>query len=308
MIGEYMKSGNELNAMEREMVLQYIKNQDAQITVNLETPPCEEIVCNEAIFPVGIPTEKLSVYPNGAFVFDYSVRAIEPFVDKNVRVQFYYNHLGMYFISKLVKTVEGYAVIVPPKLHKMGDVKSYSKDNFTATISYTVQGEKDMQVLCVPDKNYDLFSKPKWKNVESYLQSAMQQYYERFVYDLSPSETDDISYLISVCRYITKPVEIEPVEGTAKPFSIIYIDTNRIVLACTGEPALPLKNSSEYKLNLQFEIFATDFFKRSIETNLEITDIYSGKNKQRCFVCKISNLQSEDERFIFEKFSGKKTA
>ena len=184
-------NSDELNEMERNMVIQYVKTQDAQMTVILEKDAFKEDGQEGPVFPVGIPNEKLSVYPNGVFVFDYSVRAMEPFVDKNVRVQFYYNHLGLHFVSRLQRTQQGYAVIVPLKLRRIGEVRSWSRDDFSAIISYTVKGRQTVSLPCQPDKGFDLFTKPSWNSVEPYMQSAVQQYYERFAYDLSPRKGEE---------------------------------------------------------------------------------------------------------------------
>lgn len=300
-------NGDELNDMERNMVIQYVKTQDAQMTVTLEKDALGDGGPDDPVFPVGIPNEKLSVYPNGVFVFDYSIRAIEPFVDKNVRVQFYYNHLGLHFVSRLQRTQQGYAVIIPLKLRRIGEVRSWSRDDFTAVISYSVNGRQAVELPCLPDKEFNLFEKPSWKSVEPYMQSAVQQYYERFAYDLSPKEGDDISYLISACRYITRPQETEAVEGTAKPYDIIYLDSDRILLGTRGGgEASPLRISSAYRIGLEFGVFANDFFKRVIRADITVSDIYSGKEGQRCFSCQFSEMKAEDERFLYEKFSGQK--
>ncbi len=302
-----MNAGNELNAMERNMVLQYVKTQDAQMTLALEQAPFQKDGGpSDLVFPVGIPNEKLSVFPNGVFVFDYSIRAIEAFVDKNVRVQFYYNHLGLQFVSRLQKTQQGYAVVVPLQLKRIGEIRSYSKDDFTGVISYIVKGQKSVELPCLPNREFDLFSKPNWKLVEPYLQSTVQQYYERFAYDLGASGNEDISYLISVCRYISRPQETEAVEGTAKPYDIIFIDSKKIILGSKDGEASPLQLSSSYQMKLEFGVFATDFFKRNIRSDVTISDLYSGKFGQRCFVCNFSNMKEEDIRFLFEKFSGQK--
>ncbi len=302
-----MNAGDELNAMERNMVLQYVKTQDAQMTVALEQADFQqEQGTGKSVFPVGIPDEQLSVFPNGVFVFDYAIRALEAFVDKNVRVQFYYNHIGLHFVSRLQRTQQGYAVIVPLKLMRIGEVRSYSRDDFSAVISYAVKGQKSVDLPCLPDRDFDLFSKPSWKSVEPYLQSAVQQYYERFAYDLGATGQEDLTFLIPVCRYISRPQETEAVEGRANPYDIIYIDHSRIIFGTKSGETSPLKVSAAYTVKLEFGIFATEFFKRTIRSGVTVSDLYAGKDGQRCFVCAFSGMKTEDTRFIYEKFSGKK--
>lgn len=298
-----MSAAGELNEMERNMVLQYVKTQDPQMTVALESGGTDDGAGPS--FPIGIPNEKLSVYPNGVFVFDYSIRAMEPLVEKNVRVQFYYNHVGLNFVSRVQRTQQGYAVIVPLKLQRIGEIRSYSRDDFKAVLYYAVKGQKSVELPCLPNREFDLFSRPSWKSVEPYVQSSVQQYYERFSYDLGKRD-EDVSYLISVCRYITKPQETEAVEGTAKPYDIIYIDTARIILGCRNGDSSPLKLSSGYGIRLEFGVFATDFFKRIIRVDVSVSDIFSGKNGQKCFSCGFTGMKAEDERFLYEKFSGQK--
>ncbi|MBP5157489.1 MAG: hypothetical protein ILP18_06435 [Treponema sp.] len=298
-----MSTVGELNEMERNMVLQYVKSQDPQMTVALESGGSQD--GTGPSFPIGISCDKLSVYPNGVFVFDYSIRAIEPLVEKTVRVQFYYNHVGLNFVSRVQRTQQGYAVVVPLKLQRIGEIRSYSKDDFKAVLSYAVKGQKSVELPCLPDREFDLFSRPSWKSVEPYIQSSVQQYYERFSYDLGKQD-EDISYLISVCRYITRPQETEAVEGTAKPYDIIYIDTSRVILGSRRGESSPLKLSSNYGIQMEFGVFATDFFKRVIKASVTVGDIFSGKNGQKCFSCSFNGMKAEDERFLYEKFSGQK--
>ena len=112
--------------------------------------------------------------------------------------------------------------------------------------------------------------------------------------------------MISVCRYITRPQETEAVEGTAKPYDIIYIDTSRVILGSRRGESSPLKLSSNYGIQMEFGVFATDFFKRVIKASVTVGDIFSGKNGQKCFSCSFNGMKAEDERFLYEKFSGQK--
>ena len=162
-----MSTVGELNEMERNMILQYVKSQDPQMTVALESGGSQD--GTGPSFPIGIPCDKLSVYPNGVFVFDYSIRAIEPLVEKTVRVQFYYNHVGLNFVSRVQRTQQGYAVVVPLKLQRIGEIRSYSKDDFKAVLSYAVKGQKSVELPC-PTGNSTFFPGPagsRWNRTYS---------------------------------------------------------------------------------------------------------------------------------------------
>ncbi len=303
-----MTANDELTAMERSVVLQNVKSQDAQLTVGLENKNYTSVGVQKAVFPVGIPDDRFQVWGNGIFTFDYGMRAIEEFVGKKVRVQFYYNHLGLYFVSYLTKTPQGYAVVVPPDVKRIPEPELISSCDFCAKVSYKSAGKEDVEINCRQDRNFNIFSKPEWGTIEPSLQSTIQKHYERFVYELNPDDSEDISYLIPVCRYLARPIDKERVEGTAKPFDILYMDPKKIILGCESEKVSGLKLDAKYNFAISFAISTSEWIKRTVKTKIIASSVLAGDDFRRCFVCEFDDMKMEDMRYICEKFEVKKFA
>lgn len=299
-----MDGNNELNSMERGIVLQHLHDNPVPITVSLERGESSAAdVPAAALFPVVVPADKAEILDDGIMVLSKSIRTIKPFVNQQVRVQFYFQHLGLYFSSRLVKNPRGYALAVPAQLRKLEDVRAAGVFPFTAQISYNARGKQPVSIPCVPAEGYDLFAPPRWDSIAPSLQSVAQELFERYVYELNAVDSQGVTYLIQVCRYLTERSELHAVEGVARPLDIVYIDMQMIIVGSREQdPGLQLE--ADYGLILECRAGSSASFRRRIVLDCTVSDVYlHDAQKSRCYVCTFRNLKREDERFLSEYLS-----
>ena len=108
-----MMEHDKLTGIERELVLQYLIDGNVPVTL---TPIEDEITSDEKdtereirsltsqIFPVAIKGEHMTVKKNGVILLENPAQSIKSFANKNVKVEFYFNHVGLYFISPVTAT------------------------------------------------------------------------------------------------------------------------------------------------------------------------------------------------------------
>lgn len=284
-----------LNTIERSIVLDYMKENATPVTVTIHEKDSTQV------FPVVVNASDVYVAGEETLRMSNNVRNLLPMVGKSVKISFYYNHVGLYFINTLVENQYGYFIEVPQKLMRVAARKVVPKNAMTAVISYSAHGNKSVSIEAYPKKDYVLFSVPKWNSVEAALQSTAQDLFERFAYRIEIHENDDISFLISVSRYLCQRLLTVAVEGTAEPLDIIYIDTEKIVFGCMNQLD-SLKVGNEYKLCLKFPIGASPILRRTITVGIIVADTYeNAEGDIQCFLCNFKGMKAEDFRFLQEK-------
>src|SRR5574344_1468256 len=133
-----MAEEKELTGIERELVLQYLRDDNVPLTVTLEEKPEQtetevtgdktrlpeknERVPASAVFPVAIKSQQMTVLNQGIILLKNDVRTVQPFLGKTVRVQFYFNRLGLYFITTMKNCSQGLALVVPSSIKRIIDV------------------------------------------------------------------------------------------------------------------------------------------------------------------------------------------
>lgn len=130
----------------------------------------------------------------------------------------------------------------------------------------------------------------------------------------SPIDISERLLLLPVCRFFIQNNKNEsPVQGRAESLSILYITDSVIVLG--GMTALrrssqvdmqpdsegfPLQQGLEYTLQLSIPLVA---MKRLIKVSIFVSHIFKNEKGSICVLCRFSNLQEEDKRFLYEKFN-----
>ena len=111
---------NELTGIERQLVLQYLVDGNVPVTVTEVKTAVED---NEKIksltsgvFPVALPGEQMTVLDQGIILLQNPPEAVKTFDGKKVKVQFYFNKLGLYFETEIKKIKSGALAIVIPAL------------------------------------------------------------------------------------------------------------------------------------------------------------------------------------------------
>lgn len=324
-----MAQEKELTGIERELVLQYLRDDNVPVTVTLEEKPEQteaaitgdktrlpsdkERVPASAVFPVAIKSQQMTVLNQGIILLKNDVRTVQPFLGKTVRVQFYFNRLGLYFITTMKNCSQGLALVVPSSIKRIIDVPVTNEYDLSATISFTSNDKSQIKIECVPSPTYPLFVLPKWGDIELEKQHEAKAYLEQFVAESRSGQSASIGngvHLFPVCRYLTDSASGQQpvaVEGRAQPLTILFIDDKRMVVA-SREQQEALALEAEYALQLTFALESNKLFKRTVSVSCTVENEYTatGANTARCFVCKYNDVKEEDVRFLYERTYGKK--
>src|SRR5574344_1760540 len=324
-----MAEEKELTGIERELVLQYLRDDNVPLTVTLEEKPLQtetevtddkarvpdskERVPASAVFPVAIRSQQMTVLNQGIILLKNDVTTVQQVLGKTVRVQFYFNHLGLYFITTMKECSQGLAIVVPSSIKRVVDNPFKQEYELTATISFVSNDKSVVKIECVPSPRYQLFVQPKWGDIELEKQHEAKSYLERIVAQSRSGQSGSIGsglHLFPVCRFLTDDsVEQTPaaVEGRCLPLTILFVDDKRIVLG-SREKKEPLALEADYNIQLVFSLEANKLLKRTVSVTCSVESEYTadGDNTARCFVCKFNAVKEEDVRFLYERAYGKK--
>ncbi len=320
-----MAEKKELTGIERELVLQYLKDDNVPLTVTLldkpvkneveivddrmESPQDEDRIPLSAVFPVAVGADQMSVYDAGIILLKNTSRSFEFFLGHEVCVQFYFNHIGLYFVTMMKKSSRGPAIVVPSRIFRIPDVVRNVDYDFYGSVSYNAKNSR-IDMNCLPLAGYRIFCKPKWSDVLPANQVEAKKLLEEFIGKIKSDKSRSLGnglHLLSVVRFLTEKESavFESIEGRTKPFNIIYADTDRIVLS-GGEGNL-LSEGEEYSLSLTFVQPTGKLFKRVVELECRMEGVYEdgGDACRKCYSLRYSNLKNEDYRFLYERMTGK---
>ena len=324
-----MQDGRELTKIERDLVLKYLVDDNVPLTVTLEDKPQktdselvdkktaiptkEERVPTSAVFPVAIPSEQTDVLKEGVILLKNPARSVLPFLGKRVRVQFYFNRLGLYFTTVMKEWSGGLAIVIPTSIKRIPENITKREYSFFATLSYEA-GDAQVSLECLPLSGWDLFSPPKWADINEDCQIEAKALLEKFVLQVKTDSGPRVSnglHLLSVARFLsgeglTFPSSTpDPIEGRAKPFAMIFADESRIVLVA-GEGCQSLASGSLYKLSLVFSLLESKLLKRTVHTECSLERVFENDRMPsvKCISLRFEKLKEEDWRFLREKFTG----
>ena len=317
----------ELTPIERELVLQYLRDDNVPLTVTLEDKPEKtetelegdkltsenesKRVPASAIFPVAIPAQQLTVLDKGIILLKNSSetasssRAVQPFLGKTVRVQFYFRHVGLYFITEMKEYSHGLALVVPKSILRVEDEALKNEYETRAELSFTSKDGSSVSLTCLPLEGYRPFAQPRWNEIPLENQQEAKSLLEKYVLEARTSTENDLGnglHLLSVTHFLTQNKEAlqSSLEGRAEPLYLIFVDEKRIVLACYEDAALT-KNSL-YHLTLECKMPQNKVIRRVIKASCLVTSIYSLPEKNAyCYVCSFEDLKEEDFRYLSEK-------
>ncbi len=286
--------------MERDFVIRNLNEAGSVFTI---APAPSSSAKN--FFPIVVQPDAAAVGTGGVIFFAVSNASLSLFVNQTVKVQFYSNHLGLYFFAVLSPCSRGFSVQIPADIYRIQRKGSHLEHELEAVISFKSKGNRAISITGVSADGYNLSAAPSWIDVEPSIQQTALQCYEHLV----PPERESKSlYMIPVCRYLVQRPETEAVEGVAKPLDILYVDERRIVFGCRNQQTSPLVLDAEYALSLTFKLGDEAFCRRSVSSGIKVNASYSSHSGGVCFICSYVNLKIEDARFIFDRFSGRKSA
>ena len=308
-----MMEHDRLTGIERELVLQYLIDGNVPVTLT----PVEESLSSDLddkegeirsltsqIFPVAIKGENIKVKKNGVILLENPVQAVSSFANKQVKVEFYFNRVGLYFISPVKESKQGLSLEIPDQIERIVDMEEDSDYDFSSVIYFECKSRRDLNLKCVPADGVELFVRPVWKIIALEYQKKAKELLEKFVEQakLEKNAGNGIQ-LIPVCKYLSEPhpAVMEAMENRAKPFSILFVDHERLVvgmetIACT------FFENEEYGIKLSFSIKRGPILTRDIFVTSLVNKIYrSADGLYSCVDFRYTTLQEEDMRFLYEK-------
>ena len=101
------EKNDKLSGIERQLVLQYLMDGNVPVTltpVNLEEKKSEKIhSISSQIFPVALRAENIKVTGSGKIYLENPPQSVIGFENKEVKVEFYFNRVGLFFIETIKK-------------------------------------------------------------------------------------------------------------------------------------------------------------------------------------------------------------
>ena len=309
---------SELTGIERQLVLEYLMDGNVPVTVTpVENAPqgATGKGVHEAsrIFPVALRAAQMTVLNQGIILLKDAPESVQSFDGKQVRVQFYFNKLGLYFVTTLKRTSTALALVIPAVIHRVQDVAEPHQSDCSAVLYYeTGSRTGSVHVACGFDGAYPLFTEPRWSDVDESEQRAAKAYLEKAVASSRSSGTaiGNGLFLIPVCRYLAhdaaEDAEIRANADHAAPPTVLYVSHERIVLGCTLG-GYRLTAGSEYALKLGFPL-QTPVRERTVYLTCRAEAAYeSDDGKRTCAVCRYTSIKEEDVRFLYDLYARKET-
>lgn len=300
---------NKLSGIERDLVLQYLIDGNVPVTLTLlddkNKTSSEQIQpLSSQIFPIALKADNMAVQKNGIIQLKNPPQSVVQFANKVVKVEFYFNRIGLYFTSLVKETKKGLSLEIPKEIDRIQDVVEEKTYDFSALLYFECANKKDINLKCVPFEQTPLFSRPAWKEIPLENQTKAKDYLEKFV-ALAKKEKNAGNgiQLIPICKYLTDNhvKAMEAMENRVKPLSILFVDHERLVLGMESN-LCTFFQSEEYGVKLSFSIKNGPIQSRDIYVTCIVNKIYrSSDGLQSCVDFRYTTMQEEDMRFLYEK-------
>ena len=309
-----------LTGIERELVLQYLIDGNVPITV---TPIVEEETAGEvkpassAVFPVAIKAEQQKVLQQGIILLTNPSENVRNFIGQNVKVEFYFNRLGLYFETRMKESSAGLALVIPSAISRIEETPASGRvTEFSATLYYSLSQESaeneakgNIHIECVPAPGYNIFAKPVWKDVAEDAQQKAKSYLEEFIaHARKQGVAGSGVQLIPVVRFLAEEIQnvkVQSIEGRSEPLKVLFANHERIVFGAKRQDAA-LREGCEYALEMLFPMKRT-LNDRKIFTTCRVESVYCDEEKTlACSVCRYTSMQEEDLRFLYESCTNEK--
>mgnify|MGYP007069931327 CR=1 FL=1 len=300
---------NNLSGIERELVIQYLIDGNVPVTltpVGQDESERDDVIHSlpSQIFPIAIKGENLKVAKSGKILLENPPQSVISFEGKKVKVEFYFNRVGLFFISELSHTSKGFFIAVPKEIERIVDIEDHVDYDFSAVIYFDCKTQRDLNTLCIPHKEIELFTRPAWKIIKLEKQQLAKELLEEFV-EAAKTEKNvgNGIQLIPICKYLSESevVTILAMEGRQLPLNILYVDHDRLVLGLETKNCTYFLND-EYGIKMSFSIKNSPILSRDIFVMGTVNKIYRSFDGNFSAVdFKYTNIQEEDLRFLYEK-------
>ena len=161
---------NDLTGIERQLVLEYLIDGNAPVTITQEESDAAATgKAVSRIFPVAVRAEQMTVLNQGIILLKDAPESVQYFDGKRVRVQFYFNKLGLYFTSTVKRTRHALALVIPDVISRIRDAEPPQSSDMSCVLYFEAGKEKRtgaLHVDCRTESPYSLFTVPKWSDVD----------------------------------------------------------------------------------------------------------------------------------------------
>lgn len=300
----------ELTGIERELVLQYLIDGNVPVTVTLvENQELEDAAQLPVIFPVALKAEQIEVSHKGVILLKNPPEDVQKFAGKQVKIEFYFHRMGLYFVTQMQETDAGLAIDIPDAIQRIQNQDARSKYDITINFYFSCQNQTNINIGCVPENGYELFSRPVWSSIPVEKQILAKGYLEKFVADAKKDKNAGNGIqLISICRYLVEDVTIEPLpslQNDVKELGVLYVDHERFVLS-SARGQFPLAIGGEYAVKMSLRLKDGPILARNIFITCIVSKIFKIENDERAVAeCLFTSIQEEDVRFLYEKATRK---
>lgn len=298
---------SKLTGIERELVLQYLIDGNVPVTLTpIEDEDTDQMIksLTSQIFPVAIKGEHLTVKRDGEILLENPPQAVINFENKNVKVEFYFNRVGLYFESFVKGTQNGLSLSIPSEINRIIDVVEDKNYDFSALIYFECKTRKDLNIKCIPCDDIELFQRPVWKIIPLEKQKIAKVMLEKLVEQAKREKNAGTGIqLIPVCKYLTQDYKpsVQAMENRKKDINILFVDHERLVLGMESTSCTFFANE-EYGVKLCFSIKAGPILTRDIFVTCNVNKIYrSDDGNFSCVDFIYTTMQEEDLRFLYEK-------
>ena len=280
---------NELTGVERQLVLDYLIQGNASLTISPEKEDSSGASGQEpvqAVFPVAVKAEQMQVLEQGIILLKNAPESASLFLGRMVRVQFYFNKLALYFTAKVQSLPAkksgsskpdepvSLALVIPASIFKVEDKKNQEKSGFSVTVYYessTKRNEKHQtDIICDFDEKFPLFVYAAYKEIAK--------------------------------RYLAEPElpEDEAIEGRIHSPKVVYLDSTRILFG-SRKIDMPFAADYEYAVLLRFPI-SGPVKERKVYFTCVVDEVFENYDCNRLCACaRISSIREEDVRFLSDK-------
>jgi len=301
-------SEDKLSGIERELVLKYLIDGNAPVTLTpIDENSDDETIhsVTSQIFPIALKAEHIKVNEDGKILLENPPQSVIGFENRLVKVEFYFNRVGLFFISEVKEEKKSLVLLLPEKINRIKDEEDVTEYDFSAQLYFECKNKKDINEKCIPWEHEQLFNRPVWKSIPLENQKLAKDYLEQFVEEAKiEKNAGNGIQLIPICNYLTyEEKKMEAVQDRKKPLSVLYVDHERIVLGNDGQSEYT--PGDEYGLKMSFSIKESPVLSRDIFVTCLVNKIYKTKNDKTCIDFIYITIQEEDIRYLYEKATKK---
>ena len=270
-------AGRNLSGIERQLVLDYIRDGNAPLTLSLANAhlPANSLP-SSTLFHVAARDEQVKAMAQGVILLQDSENKAAFFAGKTVTVNFYFNRLALFFETRAQPVPGGLVLALPDFICKVEDKMENQKNAFSVVVYYESSSRKasgksrKTDISCDFDEAYPLFFE------------------------------SDYMELVNKCLSQKIKKEREAIAGRIHSPKLVYFDRKRMLfLSDRGE--MPFVPDCEYACLVSFPLEGP-VRERKVYLSFVIEDLYESFDRSRLCACaRISSIQEEDSRFISDK-------